>query len=258
MAYALTLELAWEDLSDLQVQLLPVENRRPQAPLEASRIPNRLRFEQLQPGNYLLNLRYQYAGKTFDAFYFELDLPDITQIHLRLSDAGAQIDQMGFLNDYGEFVDMLIYADEKPWLTRPLEQYPLWAELAHFLAFHFADQSPADTRQKLDALLGDLSGSFGQLGQLWAHQLKPLLQPMLLVQTSTHWKACLLHWLRNHLILMDHERLYENLQEAMALAQQEQEVDRLLRYLEWDPDTGSWLNEAAFLAEISGQRMLLA
>lgn len=256
MAYALTLELAWENVSELRAQLLPME-RRPQAPLTAVQIPNRLRFETLQPGHYLLDLRYAMAGKVFDSFYFELDIPDITQIHLHMSEAGAQIEQMGFLNDYGEFVDMLIYADEKPWLTRPLAEHSIWSQLAIFLAFHFADQSPAETRYRLHQLLGDLAVAFPQLSQLWAHQLKPLLQPMLLVQTSAHWKACLLHWLRNHLILMDHERLYENLQEAIELAQQQEAVDKLLQYLEWDSETGTWLNEQAFLATLRGHRMLV-
>jgi len=258
MSYRLNLD--WEGdlntVSELEIHLLPLSQGLPQAPIQAQFEGRRHSFRDLTAGPCLLALRYSLQAERFDSFYFELEVPDITLIKLKLQASGAQIEQMGFLNDYGEFVDMLIYANEKPWLTRPLADHALLKELSDFLVFDFAHCSAAQARERLNTLLGSLDQAFPELELLWPYQLKKLLQPALLAQTSAEWKACLLHLLRNDLMLMDHEGLYEQLQEAMELSQQQDQVDILLRDLEWNPDTGSWNHYQAFLQNLKHKTLL--
>lgn len=259
MKYCLNID--WQgdlsQVSNLDVHLLPLSDGQPGTPLPFQQNAQRLSCEALSPGNYLLCFRYSLNEQHFDSFYFDLDIPDITLIQLRLTPTGSQIEQMGFLNDYGEFVDMLIYEEAKPSLTQAVEKHVLLQTLSEFLVFHIDTLPPLQARQQLSQVLGSLSESFGELQYLWPYQLKKLLKPEMLAQTSPEWKACLLHLLRNNLILMDNEILYERLQEAAELSQQQKKVDQLLADLEWDPEQGHWRHYAEFIAALKERKMLL-
>lgn len=259
MAYDLNIE--WRgDIDSVEApeaRLFAYDQATPGNPVQGQYQSGRFSFTGLEPEAYLLSLRYAFKGKHYDSYYFLLDIPDITLIRLELKPEGAQIDQMGFVDDSQELVDMLIYQDEKPWLTRPVEELPFLQTLAEFLVFRFAHLPVTEARQQLSRLLGDLSGVFSKLEHLWPYQVKMLIQPQYLAQTSAEWKASLLHLLRNNLILMDNESLYEILSEATALAQQEDRVDKLSAELEWDSETLSWHNLEAFLADLKGKQMAL-
>ncbi len=259
MAYALNIDWKGETarVESPEARLFTYEQGVPGNPIQGKYADGRFSFDQLKPDIYLLSLRYQLDGKHFDSFYFQLDVPDITLIKLDLHPKGCQFDQMGFLDSSNELVDMLIYEDEKPWLARPVEEVPFLQTLAEFLVFKFVQLSATEARQQLSQLLGDLSEVFSELDHLWHYQLKMLIQPPYLAQTSAEWKACLLHLLRNNLILMDDESLYEKLTDAIALAQQEEQVEKLSAELEWDPETLTWHNLEAFLAAIKGHKMAL-
>lgn len=246
-----------EQVSALDIHLMPVIKHSPGQELNFTQTGQRLTCANLNPGNYLLAFRYCFQGTFFDSFYFDLDIPDTTQIQIQLSEQGSQILEMGFLNDCGDFVDMLIYEDEKPFLTRSVESHVLRQTLSEFLVFKIHELPPQTAKKQLSLLMGDLSQSFPELKNLWPYQLKTLLQPEILAQTSAEWKAGLLHVLRNNLILMDNENLFNNLQEAIDLAQQTQKVKKLLDDLEWDYDTLSWKNYDAFLAHLKSQNVLI-
>lgn len=256
MSYHLNIHWEGHDLEGLDLQLLAYNHRELGERLQAQARPHGFRFEGLQSGSYLLCLRYVLAGRHFDSFYFQLDLPDITQIKLQGREHGAQIEQMGFLNDYGEFVDMLIYEEQKPYLTRPSEDYPLLQVLSEFLVFRFSALSSSEKRQQLDQILGPLDQCFRELEQLWPYQLRMLLDPAVLAHTSAGWKACLSHLLRNDLMLMDNEALHEQIQEAMQLSQQQDRVHELLEDLEWNPENGQWQHLEQFLQELHTYRLL--
>jgi hypothetical protein len=236
--------------------LLPWGNGAPGPALSAEFTSGQFLFSGLTPGAYLLSLRYQLAQRHFDSFYFQLDIPDITLIRLHFRAEGAQIEQMGFINPQGEFVDMLVYQANKPFLTFALEQYPFLEALTEFMTYRFAQLAPPEVRQRLHGLIGDLAGALPMLSVLWPWQLRLLLAPPLLAQTSVEWKGILMHLLRNNLILVDDERLYENVQEAVALAQEEDRFGQLLALMEWDPDTQTWHDYPAFLAALTGKTLL--
>lgn len=240
-----------------QAQLYRQDGRLLSRPIQAEVLQGRLQFPALQAGRYFLDLRYLLSAEPFDSFYFELEIPDITFIQVQLSAAGAQIQQLGFLNERGERVDMLIYENEKPWLTRPLSSQPVLQGLSHFLLFDCPTLPAAQARQQLNQLLKPLAESFPQLQALGAYQLKVLLQPELLAQTTASWKACLQHLLRNHLLLMDDEHLQEQLLEAIELAQQDQEVTELLQDLEWNPEQQVFDNMEQFLKNLGQKQILL-
>lgn len=241
---------------DFLVRLASYQNYQPGS-FQTAEIQNqRFQFPNLSAGSYLLSVRYRCAHQHFDSFYFQLDIPDITLIQVKIRPEGAQIEQMGFLNDYGEFVDMLIYQGQKPYLTFALESHPFLESLTEFLSFRLMQLAPSDARQRLHLLLGDLSQSLEMLSLLWPYQLKMLISPALLAQTTVEWKACLMHLLRNHLILMDDELLYEYLQEAVQLAQEEDRFAALLNLMEWDPDTQDWQDYPGFLQALQGHGML--
>ena len=240
----------------LTCQLITWHDQQPGEVFPATVNTGKLCFPAVPAGTYLLSLRYLAHGHHFDSCYFQLDIPDTTLIRLQYLPEGARIDQMGFVNQSGEFVDMLVYQAEKPFLTFALEQYPFLEALSEFLTYRFARLSPPEARQCLHTLLGDLAGALPILSVLWPWQLKYLLSPPLLAQTSVEWKALLMHLLRNNLILIDDERLYEYVQEAVALAQEEDRFHELLALMEWDPDTQTWHNYPAFLAELTGKTLL--
>lgn len=254
VSYSLTLE--WHDtgnrVQEPDARLFAFGQRVPGPPVQAHTTSRGFVFDALEPESYLLSLRYVLDGKHFDSCYFQLDIPDITQVKLELRPAGCQIEQMGFVNDQGEFVDMLIYTDEKPWLTRAAENEPFLQVLAEFLVFRFPSLSPTEARSQLNQLLGDLAQVYPELAHLWPYQLKMLIQGPYLAQTTPEWKACLLSLLRNNLILSDDETLFENLQEAMALSQQQEEVVRLSDELEWEPGQVN----SHFLKALKGKKML--
>lgn len=260
MSYSLKIECqgAIDQMLDPSVRLFPVSDGVPGSPIEATLVrPGTYLFESLDADDYLLSYRYGLGEKHFDSFYFQLDIPDITLIRLELSPKGSQIDQMGFRDQGGEFVDMLIYEDEKPWLARAVEDFPFLQTLVEFLVFRFQHLPPAEARIHLSQLLGDLDQVFRELDHLWPYQLKMLLQPAYMAQTTAEWKASLLHLLRNNLILIDDETLYEHLQDATQQAQQEEAVARLSEQLEWDPVAQSWTHLDAFLQALKGKRMAL-
>jgi hypothetical protein len=242
---------ACERVQEADARLFPFDQRVPGAALTATARPDGFGWENLAPECYLLSLRYRLDGKHFDSCYFQLDVPDITLIQLDLGPQGSQLNQMGFSNAQGEFVDMLIYADEKPWLTRAVEDFPFLQVLAEFLVFRFGHLTPAEARAQLNQLLGDLARCLPELEHLWPYQLKMLMQPAYLAQTTPAWKACLFWLLRNNLILADDEALYEHLQEATALAQQQEAVARLCD--EFDGETGHATE--TLLKALSGKRM---
>ena len=243
------------ELSQVHCQLLQI-GTQPIKSIEAQQQENTLIFSGLETGNYILVFHYQQAGNYFDSAYFQIDFPDVTLMELRPEPKGCRIEQMGFWNPQGEFVDMLIYEDSKPFLTQSQQDYPHIPALAEFLALHIPQFTPAEAREKLNQLLGPLEQVFGELEHLWPYQLKILMQPAYLAQTTAEWKACLMHCLRNNLILMDDEGLHEQMQEAVEMAQQNERVSGLNEILEWDSDSQSWLNLDQFLKELSSKGML--
>ncbi|MGV3524533.1 MAG: hypothetical protein ACO1RX_09920 [Candidatus Sericytochromatia bacterium] len=253
------LELVWEsplaDLSQLDLRLYAFAQQRPGQALLPTQQGDRLVFSELEAGCYVLSCRYQWQDQHFDSFYFQLDSPDISLIRLKQGAAGAQIEQMGCYSGK-EFIDMLVYEHSKPCLTRSLEKAPLLQALCEWLSFRAPALSAPQQRQNLHALIGNLAQAVDQLAYLWPWQIKYLLQPALLAQTTPEWKACLLHLLRNDPILLDNESLYEHLQEAAALAQQEDTMEALLENLEWDPQQQHWLNWEQFLHALQGKGVL--
>jgi hypothetical protein len=243
------------EAQDVIVRLATYHNQQPGDFQRAHLSGKTFQFSDLVSGSYLLSFRYSLHSNHYDSYFFQLDIPDITLIKLELSAEGSLIDQMGFINDGGEFVDMLIYQGSKPFLTYSLEAHPYLASLSEFLAFRLPHLPALETRQRLNPLLGDLASALPMLSLLWPYQLKMLISPALLAQTTPEWKACLMHLLRNNLILMDQEAPYEYLQEAVQLSQEEDRFEALLRLMEWDSDTQTWHNYPAFLAEIKGHEM---
>ncbi len=259
MTYRLNLNgpVNWSELDQFQAELFAFP---PKKVAEATQISaevngSQISFSGLEPGRYLLALAY-HREQDFHSNYFELETSDITEIELVWLGSALQIQQMGLLNDNGEFVDMLIYEDQKPCLTLPKAHHSVLLQVAEELIFKAPIQTAKQTRQHLNLMIGDLGQNFKPLKSLWPYQLKQLLKPELMAQTSAAWKACLQHFLVNDLMLMDNERLQINLQEAMALAQQEEAVDSLLKDLEWNSDQQSWDGMDEFLQAISGQQML--
>ncbi|MBT9546986.1 MAG: hypothetical protein IV090_16470 [Candidatus Sericytochromatia bacterium] len=255
------LNLDWQgdlisEVRDMSVRLATYQNQQPGEFVSAEVQGDRFQFKQLSSGSYLLCLRYQLNGRHFDSFYFQLDVPDTTQLKLQLMPQGALIDQMGFFNDRGELVDMLIYQGSKPFLTFAQEDHPYLASLSEFLAFRLPQLAAVEARQRLHPLLGDLAQALPMLSLLWPYQLKMLIAPALLAQTTAEWKACLMHLLRNNLILMDQEALHEILHEAVALTQEESRFQALLALMEWDSDTQDWSDYPGFLKQLAGQGML--
>lgn len=235
-----------------EVRLFPFDQRVPGTPMQAEKRDEAFEFGELEPQAYLLSLRYQSEGKHYDSCYFQLDSPDITEIQLTLDEVGARIDHLGFVNEQGELVDMLDYTDGKPYLTRAVEDYPFLQVLAEFLVFRFSGLAPAEGRAQLNQLLGDLAKVYPELVLLWPYQLKRLIQPAYLAQTTPEWKACLLTLLRNNLILSDDESLYEQLQQAIEHVQQQDAVAKLAEDGDWDSDE----TPESFLRAIAGKKML--
>ncbi|MGE3727857.1 MAG: hypothetical protein AB7I41_20020 [Candidatus Sericytochromatia bacterium] len=255
------LNLDWEgdllsEVQEVRVRLANYQNQQCGEFVSAETQGKRFQFKQLTSGSYLLCLRYQLRGRHFDSFYFQLDVPDTTQFKLQLLPQGVLIEQMGFFNDSGELVDMLIYQGSKPFLTFALEEHPYLESLSEFLAFKLPQLGAVEARKRLHPLLGDLAQALPMLSLLWPYQLKMLISPALLAQTTVEWKACLMHLLRNNLILMDQEALYEILHEAVALTQSERRFQDLLALMEWDSDTQDWSDYPGFLKQIAGQGML--
>ncbi|PIQ27203.1 hypothetical protein COW36_16760 [bacterium (Candidatus Blackallbacteria) CG17_big_fil_post_rev_8_21_14_2_50_48_46] len=253
------LKIEWEihagDPQAFQAILTPCQPTQ-EDPLKGQLNASNFLFSNLKNGTYLLSFRYQNSDEHFDSFYFQLDSPDISLIKLLIQPQGALIDQMGFYNDGGEFVDMLIYQGSKPYLSRSMETHPFLESLSEFLAFRFQQLPPNDARQRLHLLLGDLSQSLEMLRTLWPYQLKMLLSPALMAQTTVEWKALLMHLLSNNLMLMDDENLFENIQEALQLTQEQERFQKILALIEWDPETQTWLNQAKFLEALKGHGML--
>lgn len=253
------LELVWEspfaELSQLDLRLYPFVQQRPGSALLPRQNGDRLVFSDLDAGCYVLSCRYQWQGQHFDSFYFQLDMPDISLMRLQQLPVGAQIEQMGCYSGT-EFIDMLFYEHSKPCLTRAVEAAPLLQPLCEWLTFKAPSLPAPQQRRQLHALIGELAPAQEQLAYLWPWQIKYLLQPALLAQTTAEWKACLLHLLRNDPILLDNESLYESLQEAAALAQQEDQMEALVENLEWDPQQHSWQNWDQFLNSLQGKGVL--
>lgn len=259
MAHRLILNgpVNWSELTHFQTELFHFPEHQAATPTQITpEIQGQaLSFSGLENGRYLLALAY-HRESDYHSLYFELDTSDITQIDLDWQGSALQIQQMGLLNDTGEFVDMLIYADQKPCLTFAKAEHRVLLALAETLIFKAPTLTAMQTRQLLNEQIGDLGQHFAQLNRLWPYQLKQLLQPDLMAQTSAAWKACLQHFLINDLMLMDNEHLQVNLQEAIALSQQEDAVEQLLKDLEWNSDQQNWDGLDAFLHAIAGQQML--
>lgn len=214
---------------------------------------NTATFKPQKSCPYLLEWQYQFHGICFNSYFFLLDYPDISYIKVNILEPGAQFDELGFFDEHNKFIDMLIYEGTKPWLT-----YSLDAQYMN-LAQWFLNDKGVDIQQKkqtLDELVSDLSQAFPVLCKMWGYQLKYLIDPVLLAKTTAEWKACLIQVVRNHLILMDNERLYMILQDAIKYAQEHQRVNELVALMDWDSDKQDWVNEAQFLQELKGKRML--
>lgn len=212
-------------------------------------------FSPLSAGTWFLDLTYSQQGDTFDSLHFALDLPDVTHLFLQTLPAGMRIEQMGFFNDAGEFVDMLLYQDKKPFLTFSHATYPRLSALVSWIHEQLPTLAPTEARTQLNQQLGDLAEIYPALTVLGNWQFKQLLNPALLAQTSAAWKACLMQLLRNNLVLMDNEGLYEILQEAAELAQQSEAMEELLALMEWDHDQQDWVDYPKFLRALTGQEM---
>lgn len=251
MTYRLTID--WQDAGHRpetpEARLTPLS----EGPARAAELTAEgLAFEDLAPEGYLLALRYQAEGRIYDSCEFQLDVPDVTRIQLAHTPGGARIEQMGFVNDQGEFVDMLIYGDEKPLLTKALADWPQLEGLSRLITHELLQLPANEARSRLNAALGDLGGVYATLGQLWPYQLKRLMLPAYLAQTTPEWKACLLTLLRNNLMLADDESLLDHLQQAIGLAQQQEVVRQLSEEGDWDSDE----TPATFLQALAGKRML--
>lgn len=257
MAYHLNIDwttAAHEDapalLENLSVQLIAPDTGSILPPVIQGR---RLRFENVQKGFYQLSVQYRWQGNLFDSFAFGLDIPDVTLMKLQLTASGkSRIEQMGELNDYGEFLDTLL-SDEPLYLTRPQHDYPVHAELVPLL------QSPLQHEaqyQEVARAFGDLAVSFPQVQALWAYQLRNLLAPALLSRCTAEALACFQHLLVNHLALMDDESLLERI--LVAIEQQEvaDAVDDLLGLLRWNATLNTWDGMDLFLKKISGTQVL--
>jgi hypothetical protein len=212
-------------------------------------------FSPLGAGTWFLDLTYTQEGDTFDSLHFALDIPDVTHLILQTLPAGMRIEQMGFLNDAGEFVDMLLYQDKKPFLTFSQRTYPQLPALVSWIHAQLPTLAPVEARTQLSQQLGDLAEIYPALTVLGHWQFKQLINPALLAHTSVAWKACLMQLLRNNLVLMDNESLYETLQEAAELAQQNEAMETLLALMEWDHDQQDWVDYPGFLKALSGQHM---
>jgi hypothetical protein len=213
----------------------------------------RLQFKNVSSGFYLLSVHYDWQGTLFDSFAFGLDIPDVTLMKLQLSSSGkSRIEQMGELNDYGEFIDTLL-SDEPLYLTRPQKQYPVHAELVPLL------QSPPQSEaqiQQIQRAFGDLAVSFPQVQQLWAYQLRHLLTPGFLSRCTAEALACFQHLLVNHLALMDDESLLEHILLAIEAQGVTEQVARLTNLLSWNAGLQTWDGMDLFLQKISGSHVL--
>lgn len=245
-------EHAPAQLSQLRAVLRATDGSETEAQIQG----RRLHFAQLTPGFYTLHLSYDWSEdpaplQSYSSFAFGLDVPDITLMKLNLTPQGAQVEQMGALNDYGEFMDMKL-SDEALYLTRPTGDYPVLQALAAQLVPTQDLPSP----EALDEAVGTLDQAFADLQALWAYQLRKLIQPTLLAQLSIPALAVWQHLLSNHLELMDDERLQERLLVAIEDAQAQDAVASYLALLSWDPLTQTWQGLSLFLERLQGQRLL--
>ncbi len=229
-------------------------NNLPQQKADISE--KRLRFAHLSSGFYALLLRYNWQDQYYSSYYFGLDIPDITLIQLTLHPGGSQVEQMGTLNDYGDFIDQRL-EEESLYLTRPLSEIKALDQLGPLLMTKPDFEQP-QIRETLNQHIGPLKEGFIELQFLWAYQLRALLSPTLLKHTSPEALACLQHLLSNHLALMDDESLFEHLQLAIEATGQEEQVEDLLNMLSWNPDTGNWDGMGALLKALKNSTFVSA
>lgn len=243
-------------LENLSVQLISAETKQILNPVIEGR---RLHFSAVKVGFYQLLVQYHLQGRVFDSFAFGLDIPDITLMKLQLLSSGQSlIEQMGALNDYGEFIDTRL-SDEPLYLTRPLDLYPVHAALVPLLQEPFLYNASSDPEvhfQSLQQAFGDLSVSFPQVQALWAYQLRHLLHPAFLARCTAAALACFQHLLVNHLALMDDEILLERILVAIEQQGVADAVDALSELLSWNPMLQVWDGMDLFLKAISGVQVL--
>lgn len=210
----------------------------------------RLHFAQREPGFYTLHLTYALQETVFDSFAFGFDVPDITLMKCQLTATGTVIEQYGALNDYGEFMDMRL-SEEILYLTRAVNDFAVWQAITPHLL-------PGITPvfAELNQVIGPLAQAFTALEQLWAYQLRALLQPTLLSQASVEGLAVLQHLLSNHLALMDDERLQEHLLVAIEAQSASASVAQLLDLLSWNPLTQRWEGLPTFLQALGAHTLL--
>lgn len=242
-------------IQHLQAYLHPYLDRQMAEPLLPIHItPEQIAFATPDSGTYLLDLSYQIGEQLFSSHFFQLDYPDTSLIDVHLNQQGLQFMRMGFFDDLGEFIDMLIYEGEKPWLATPVDSQQTSLQLASFLAQSPEPFDPMGFRQHLQILLPDLSLAYPGLLSLWPYQLRILVK--YLAKTTAEWKACLFQLIRNNLILIDDESCLEQLTDAIELAQQQERVAGLLDLMEWDVDRQAWVNYPQFLAELKGHGVI--
>lgn len=258
MPNELIIHLQGNDLAQiqhLQAYLHPYIEGSIAEPLRPTHVtPEQIAFSTPDSGTYLLALSYQLGEQTFSSHFFQLDLPDTSLIDVALSHQGLQFMRMGFFDDLGEFIDMLIYEGEKPWLTTLVEEPQTSLQLATFLAQSAEPFEPIGFRQQLQTLLPDLSVAYPGMLRLWPYQLRILVK--YLAKTTAEWKACLFQLIRNNLILIDDESCLEQLTDAIELAQQQERVAFLLDLMEWDVDRQAWVNYPQFLAELKAHGVI--
>lgn len=233
-------------VTDLQAKVRNAAGQYASADLQG----RRLHFAQLEPGFYTLHLTYDQQGVAFDSFAFGFEVPDMTLMKCQLTPAGTVIEQYGALNDYGEFMDMRL-SEETLYLTRAVRDFAVWQALTpHVLP------GVTPVLSELNQAIGPLAQAFAALEQLWAYQLRALLQPTLLAQASVEGLAVLQHLLSNHLALMDDERLQEHVLVAIENQGAGAQVEALLERLCWNPLTQVWDGLADFLEALGTQTLL--
>ena len=239
-------------LENFHLKLLPYQKQTISEPLEPKHTKQLALFQNLDSGDYLLDFHYEFQGQPFNACFFLMDTLDISLIRVEIIPEGTRLEEMGFFNEQGQFVDMLLYEGEKPFLTFPVKETDFHYYFAHGLALEFTQKVLSVQRKELQFLCRDLGQVFPVLEKLWPYQLKKLITPALLAKTTPEWKACLLHVLQNHLLLADDERLLTLLSDAIEQTQQEERVSFLADLMQWDPVKGIWENYPVFLKEITG------
>lgn len=257
MAYHLNIDWTTADhaaapplLQALKVELTAPETGVVLRPVIQGR---RLHFENVASGFYQLSVQYDWQTVTFNSFAFGLEIPEVTLMKLQLTPSGkSRIEQMGALNDYGEFLDTLL-SDEPLYLTRAQNDYPVHQALVPLL-----QSAPQQTEQlqRIHQAFGDLAVSFPQVQQLWAYQLRNLLSPALLSHCGAEALACFQHLLVNHLALMDDESLLERILVAIERQGVADQVDHLLSLLSWNAVLQSWDGMELFLQKIGGAGVL--